>query len=562
MAKENPTNGDPARITWRGQALVVERGTTVRALMDAHPHPDDGQVIAAVVNNRLVSLSAPIVRSGTVAPVTLCCEMGGRLYQRHLTLMLYEVVHRLFPGVSMQIGQAISEGHYFHVSGVAVDEAFLSRISAELAALAAAREPFVLSRVTVEEARRIFRKKGEKEKRLLLKQWPFSHVELVRIRDYMDLCLSPVAPHTGYFDRFALLPLETDAFILQFPHLSARSRGRNETHQPKLYQTHKEAREWSRLVGISHVAELNQAAISGEIREVIKVAEALHEKKISQIADQIAGAPGRRLVFISGPSSAGKTTFAKRLSIQLRVAGLAPVAISLDNYYVNRADTPMGENGLPDYEALEAIDLARFNSDLRRIVNGEEVRTPQYNFTTGERDPEDRWIPVRLGDRGVAVIEGIHGLNDALTPAISAQEKFRIYINALNPLAIDSQNRLNTSDVRLIRRIVRDRHYRNYSAARTINQWPEVRHGERLHIFPFQESADVIFDTSLIYEFSVLKIWAERYLMEVPRQDPAYATAYRLKKFLGMFVTVLPGDVPNTSLMREFIGGSSFSYRN
>jgi uridine kinase len=236
------------------------------------------------------------------------------------------------------------------------------------------------------------------------------------------------------------------------------------------------------------------------------------------------------------------------------------VALSLDNYYVDRERTPRDEKGDYDFEALEAIDLDLFNDQLRRILKGEIVPTPVYNFQTGRREPEKLWKPIQLqGDQAI-VFEGIHGLNDALTPAIPIEEKFRIYINALNPLGIDEHNRLHTSDTRLIRRIVRDRHYRGYSAAQTIASWPSVRRGERKHIFPFQESADVIFDTSLIYEFSVLKVFADRYLLEVPRSSPSFADAYRLRMFLAMFVPVLPGDVPNTSLMREFIGGSSFSY--
>jgi len=263
---------------------------------------------------------------------------------------------------------------------------------------------------------------------------------------------------------------------------------------------------------------------------------------------------------VSGPSSAGKTTFTKRLSIQLKVNDIEPVSISLDNYYVDRRRTPKGRDGKYDFEALEAIDLELFNRHLRDILDGRTVMTPRYDFNRGKRRSDKKWIPVTLGPHAVLIIEGIHGLNDALTPAVPANEKYRIYINALNPLAIDEHNRLHTSDTRLLRRLVRDRHYRGYSASDTINRWESVRRGERRHIFPFQESADIIFDSSLIYEFSVLKVFAERYLLEVRRSDPAFAEAFRLRQFLSMFVPILPGDVSQTSLLREFIGGSSFSY--
>lgn len=552
---------EPAQIFFRNQTIDIDRGTTVAQLMKQYPNEDDATVIAAIVNHRLVSLDARIIRSGTIEPIQIRSHRGARLYQRHLTLMLYEVFNRVFSGGRIQIGQSIAEGHYFRVTDICVDDNFIEKLSQELSALAQKKVPFQFLRVTVEEARRMFSKKGERVKNQLLDQWPSSHVSVVKIGSFVDFCLSPVAPHTGYFDAFKLFKLEEDAFILQFPNQCDDSIKRNEHFQPKLYATHKESKQWTQLLGVAHVAELNRAATSKQIKEVIKISEGLHEKKISNIADAVVSDLNRKLVFIAGPSSSGKTTFAKRLSIQLKVLGVQPKALSLDNYYVNRENTPIGENGKWDFEALEAIDLRKFNEDLSEILAGKLVHTPTYNFQTGMRTHPKKWTPLQIGSNDVLIIEGIHGLNNALTPDIPDSAKFKIYINALNPLALDEHNRLNTSDVRLIRRIVRDRHYRGYSAAQTINNWYSVRKGERNHIFPFQESADVIFDTSLIYEFSVLKIFAERYLLEVPRENRAFAEAYRLRKFLSMLVTVLPGDIPQTSLMREFIGGSSFSYK-
>ncbi|MBN2530380.1 MAG: nucleoside kinase [Deltaproteobacteria bacterium] len=558
-----PGNGvsSPANINYRGKELLVERGTTVESLMKMVPGEDDHSVIAAIVNNRLVSLNARILRSGKIIPIKIRSHQGARLYQRHLTLMLYEVIYRAFPGTHIFIGQAISEGHYFRVSGVTVDDAFLQKLETELLELSRQKAPFEFMRVTVEEARWRFRLKGENVKHQLLDQWPSSHVSVVKIGDFVDFCLSPIVPHTGFFNEFKLIKLEEDTFILQFPNQCDDAIRRTEHAQPKLYATHKEAKKWSQLLGVAHVAELNRAATTRKIKQVIQISEGLHERNISSIADAVVGDSRRKLVFIAGPSSAGKTTFAKRLSIQFKVLGVEPRALSLDNYYVDREATPLDENGKWDFEALEAIDLERFNHDLKKILAGEEVMSPTYDFQTGTRTSPDKWQSVKLGPHDVLIIEGIHGLNNALTPSIPDESKFKIYINALNPLALDEHNRLNTSDVRLIRRIVRDRHYRGYSAAQTINNWYSVRKGERNHIFPFQESADVIFDTSLIYEFSVLKIFAERYLLEVPRSDPAFAEAYRLRKFLSILVSVLPGDIPQTSLMREFIGGSSFSYK-
>jgi uridine kinase len=555
----SPRADQPASIAYRGEKLDVERGTTIAALMAAHPHEDDAEVFAAMMNNRVVALSSRILRSGSVVPITYRSTHGARIYRRMLTMMLYEVFYARFPRCKIKVGQAISEGYYFEVEGAEVDGEFLSQIEQGLKDLAAARRPFEFRRVPVEEARRLFANKGSPSKREILSSWPSGHVGIMSVGNFVDLALGPLAPHTGYFDRFELMKRGED-FVLQFPNPGIRDIVRNEGPQPKLYATLKESRRFSALLGVAHVGDLNATCIDGSIREVIKVAEGLHERKISDIAAEIAATAGRRLVFIAGPSSAGKTTFTKRLSIQLKVNAMRPVAISLDNYYVDRTETPLDDAGNYDFEAIEAIDLELFNEHLRKILAGEAVDSPRYDFGRGRRASKKKWQRIELHRDGVLIIEGIHGLNDALTPSVPETEKYRIYINALNPLAIDEHNRLHTSDTRLIRRIVRDRHYRGYSAAETFRSWRSVRRGERRHIFPFQDSADVIFDSSLIYEFSVLKIFAERYLLEVPRTDPEFAEAYRLRHFLSMFVPILPGDVPQTSLVREFIGGSSFTY--
>jgi len=550
---------EPAEIEYRGTKRTVPRGITVTDLMRMYPHPDDPEVLAAVVNNRVVSLAAQLLRSGRVEPVSYGSRHGARIYRRHLTMMLYEVFHRLYPSARIQVGQSISEGYYFEVDGVAVDAELVARLRQGIVDLAAAERRFFFRRVPVEEARRLFARKGASVKRQILDTWPSAYVAIMSLGDFDDFCLGPVAPHTGYFSRFEIEQLGHD-LLLKFPDPGREGIARLEGPQPKLYRTHKQSREWSRLLGVSHVGDLNAASIDGSIREVIKVAEALHEKKISDIADQILGDRRRKLVFIAGPSSAGKTTFAKRLSIQLKVAGIQPVALSLDNYYVDRDKTPRDADGKLDFEALEAIDIGLFDTQLSRILAGDPLATPIYNFKTGKREPQELWPAIQLGADQVLIIEGIHGLNPALTPSVPREAEYCIYVNALDPLAIDEHNRLHTSDTRLIRRIVRDRHYRGYSAAQTIRNWSSVRRGERIHIYPYQESADVIFDSSLIYEFPVMKVFAERYLLEVPRSDPAFAEAYRLRKFLAMFVTVMTGDVPQTSLLREFIGGSSFSY--
>ncbi len=549
---------DPAEIIFRKKKIKLSRGTTILGLMARYPHADDEKVFAALVNNRLVSLSAEIQRSGNVELVRYESRFGAQIYRRHITMMLYEVFYRLYPKCQIIIGQAVSEGYYFEVKGTKVNAALVKALTKALTTLAREQAPFEFHRVTVEEARRLFVNKGALEKRDLLCTWPSAHVGIVQIKGFFDFSFGPTAPHTGFFSDFSLFQVNGD-LVLQFPDPKIKDMMRNTAPQPKLFATLKDSRSFGNQLGVAHVGDLNRACIDGGIREVIKVAEGRHEKRIGIIADEIASSRNRRLVLIAGPSSAGKTTFTKRLSIQLKVNHIEPVSISLDNYYVDRQKTPKDTDGKYDFEALEAIDLKLFNSDLRNILDGKLVMTPRYDFTRGKRSDKQQ-IPIQLKDRSVLMIEGIHGLNDALTPLVPPKEKYRIYINALNPLAIDEHNRVHTSDARLIRRIVRDRHYRGYLASDTIHSWDSVRRGERKHIFPFQESADVIFDSSLIYEFSVLKVFADRYLLEVQRTDEAFAEAFRLRMFLSMFVPILHGDIPQTSLLREFIGGSSFHY--
>jgi uridine kinase len=301
--------------------------------------------------------------------------------------------------------------------------------------------------------------------------------------------------------------------------------------------------------------------LEGEDRHIIRIAEGLHEKKIARIADEILSRqPQVRLVTIAGPSSSGKTTFAKRLRVQLKVNGIEMVSLSLDNYYVNRDQTPRDEDGKLDFESLEAIDLPLFHQHLAQLMAGELVLTPRFDFVTGSRRPESEWASMRLDDNHVLVVEGIHGLNDRLTQSVPQNQRYRIFISALSQLAIDDHNRIFTSDTRLIRRIVRDHLFRGFTAERTLDLWDQVRRGEGKWIFPFQEQADVMFNSALVYEPAVLKVYAERFLLQVPRTSPAYTEAFRLLKHLSMFVSIFSDEVPQTSILREFIGGSSFSY--
>jgi uridine kinase len=329
--------------------------------------------------------------------------------------------------------------------------------------------------------------------------------------------------------------------------------------QTKLFEIFREHNNWNKILEVTNVSELNRAAANGKAENLIKVTEALHEKKIAEVADRISARKDKiRIVLISGPSSSGKTTTSKRMAIQLLVNGIKPLNISLDNYFVDRAHTPRDEHGEYDFEALEAIDLELFNDHLVRLLNGEEVEIPKFSFETGQRFYDGEKL--KMGKSNILIIEGIHALNPKLTPAIPDEAKYKVYVSALTSINFDNQTRISTTDNRLIRRIVRDYTFRNYSATETIKRWPSVRRGEEKHIFPYQEEADVMFNTALLYELAVLKPYAEPILLEVQPNQPEYSEAERLLKFFNYFKPILPKEIPPTSILREFLGGSSFTY--
>jgi uridine kinase len=357
---------------------------------------------------------------------------------------------------------------------------------------------------------------------------------------------------------FAVVPYE-NGLLLRFPRNGDAAHLPPLAPQPKLFAAYRETRRWNELLGLANVGSLNRMCLSGEISEQIRIAEGFHEKKIAGIADLVAQESRRvRFVLVAGPSSSGKTTFIRRLAVQLRVNGIQPVGLSLDNYFLDRDRTPVGADGKPDYEALEALDLELFNAHLAALQRGDEAEMPRYDFVRGKRADRDRWARQRLLPNQVLLVEGIHALNHRLTEAVPEQAKYRVFISALTQLILDDHNRIFTSDTRLLRRIVRDRLFRGHPATRTLEMWSAVRRGEARGIFPFQEEADVIFNSALVYEPAVLRVFAERFLLEVPREHPAYTEAYRLLKFLGWFVPVFPDEVPHTSILREFIGGSAF----
>ncbi len=554
-------NDNHVEVRYRGVTHRVGAGITVDEFLRQVDGEIPDTVLSALVNRRQVMLDFPLRGQVELDLVLYGDREGESVYKRSVCLMFYEALLGLYPEVRPVIGQSLSNCYHYSLRGEHPPfEEIARRLEAEMVRLHRESRPFVRQTVTIEEVENYFGARGYEDKLLLLATHRSSTVHVISCGEFTDLAHGPYAPHTGCLPTFGVIPYQ-DGLVLRFPRRSDRDHLPEFTPRKLLFETYVETRRWEQVLGIHHLGQLNRLCLTGEIRRIVRVAEGLHEKRIAQIADEILGRrPGVRLVLVAGPSASGKTTFVKRLGIQLRVNGIEPIGLSLDNYYVERKRTPVGEDGEPDFEALEAIDLELFHRQLGGLLAGEEVLTPRFDFVTGTRKERGKWIPVRLEDHHLLVVEGIHGLNHRLTETVSRHEVYRIYVSALSQLAIDDHNRIFTADARLVRRIVRDRLFRGFDSERTLLLWERVRRGEGRWIFPFQEQADVMFNSALSYEPAVLKTYAERFLLQVPRTSPAYAEAYRLLKFLSMFVPIFPDEVPNTSILREFIGGSTFRY--
>jgi uridine kinase len=545
--------------------IDVAVGTPVGDVLAEHADVESGPLLAAMVDHRCVDTDFPLVAATTIQPVTYAMREGVLVYRRTASLVLLEAARRLWGDrAHLSVGQSLSNGYVYevHLDGEdGLSEGAYAALEAEMWRLIGQDLPLRREQVSLAEAKRLFAGNGNLNRLRLLKAGWAPQVELVYCGEFVDIHHYPVAARTGMVGVLELDYHPPKGVLLRFPRRQSPDEVPPFEDSPKLRQVYSETRTWLRLLDVSTVGQLNALTLSGQIGELLRIAEGLHEKKIAQIADQICQADRSvRVVAVAGPSASGKTTFSKRLSLQLRVNGVRPVALSTDNFYVDREATPRDENGDYDFEALEAIDLPLFNEVLARLLAGEEVETPRFDFTTGKRRPRERWSKMRLAEDQVLVIEGIHGLNPRLTEAVEEQRKFRVYVSALTQLCIDDHNRIFTSDTRFLRRIVRDRMFRGYSAEQTIEVWPRVRRGEQRWIFPYQEAADVMFNSALVYEHAVLRLYAERFLLEVSDDTPAYASAYRLLRFLSHFVPVFDEHIPQTSLLREFTGGSYFSY--
>lgn len=542
-----------------GQRLPAKAGEQVQTLLKRYPPKSSGKLLAAKINQNLVSLDAVLHSNCRLTPVFYTDREGLAVYRRTACLILYEAVEELYPEARVIVGQSLANGYYFdYADGRPLDREILKNIETRMQQIVKENRPFVKESISIEEAKEYFNSEGYQDKTKLLTTIRLTEAKLIGCGVFKDLQHGPVAPSTGFIDRFELVPYPP-GFLLRFPQSKNPERIPDLSPQTKLFQIYKETKEWNKILGVTNVGELNEICLTTGIGDLIRISEGFHEKRVAQIADIITAQKDKiKLVLIAGPSSSGKTTFSKRLMIQLKVNGLRPITLSTDNYFLGREQTPLGEDGKPDFESLRAVDLELFNRQMMELMEGKEVSTPVYNFHTGSRDEKTTLLKLEPND--ILLVEGIHGLNQKLTKSVAKENKLKIYISALTQLCLDDHNRIMTSDVRLLRRIVRDRKFRGYRAAHTIKVWPSVQKGEEHNIFPFQEEADVIFNSTLVYEPSVLRMYAERFLLEVPTDDESFGEAWRLLHFVRMFVPVFADEVPHTSILREFIGGSTFEY--
>lgn len=545
-----------------GRTIEVAMGTTLleveRQLRLDGPHP----FLAAYVNNRIKELNYRIYKPVTVRFIDITSFEGIRVYQRTISFILQKAVRELFPDRTLYIRHSLgASGFYCEISGFGpIPAEHLDAIKARMRGIIDRNLPIQGVKMLTDTARKIYEGFGMTDKIALLDSRPRLYSKIYTIDSLPGYFYGALTPSTGYTPQFDLHPYY-NGFFIALPLRTDPTRLHQSVHQEKMFDVFHQYQSWVEIMGVPTVGQLNSKVLAGDASELIKIAEAFHENKLAQVAGCVAEANrerGVRLVLISGPSSSGKTTFAKRLGVQLRVLGLNPVLISLDDYFVDREKTPRDENGEYDYEALEAIDLEQFNDHLKRLERGESVDIPRYDFISGTRQWHDN--PLQLDERSVLIVEGIHGLNPALTPGVPESRKIKIYVSCFTSVALDNVSRIATSDNRLLRRLTRDYRTRGNDALSTLARWESVRRGEEKHIFPYQENADVMFNSSLFYEISVLRRFAEPILREVPDTVPEYGEAKRMLKFLDNFIPISPEEIPPTSLLREFIGGSSFKY--
>lgn len=543
-----------------GKDYNIEIGSTLRDVKKIIFPQNHNHLLGALVNNQLQDLQYVVMSPKRVNFIDVTSLDGYSIYSRSLIFVLYRAIALLFPKKTLRAENFISNGIYCRLANkdILLTPEIVQQVKEKMQEIIAADYPITREEIPTDEVVRIFNKSGMKEKAKLMETRGRLYTSLYYLDNQPDYFYGTLAPSTGCLRIFGLIPYK-DGMLLQLPDRNEPSRLLPPIPQDKLFQVFSEYKRWGKILEVTNIGTLNQIVEYKYAGQMIKISEALHEKKISQIADKIrARCKKVKVILVSGPSSSGKTTFGKRLSVQLLVNGIKPINLSLDNYFVNRELTPRDEKGEFDYETIDALDITTFTQNINDLLAGKEVEIPKFSFETGQRYYDGEKL--KIAKNNVIIVEGIHGLNPKLTQLLPPESLFKIFVSALTSISIDDHNLINPSDNRLIRRMVRDNKYRNYSALDTLRRWESVLRGEQKHIIPYQEEADAIFNSALIYELGALKTQAEPLLREVTQQHPEHSKALRLLKFFSYIKAVPTREIPPTSIIREFLGGSSFKY--
>ncbi|ACO84977.1 nucleoside kinase [Clostridium botulinum] len=539
-----------------GSNILVSGDKTLYDVVKENKLQDNIPIVLGKIDEEYYELTSTVKKEGVFIPVDITDSMGLKTYVRTLQFIFIKAVLDLYPESTVVIEHSLGKGLYGEIhKTLSLNENDILKIKNRMNEII--NKDIKIKKISVKKERaiEIFNEYKMKDKVRLLNHIPHEEVKLYELDGRYDYFYGPMAYSTGAIKNFDIMYYDP-GFILRYPREKDPFNIPEFVEYKKLTKIFRETEKWAKILDVGDVGALNDKVVYGEIKDIIRVSEALHEKKIANIADMIYDKENIKMVLISGPSSSGKTTFANRLGIQLRVNALIPVPISLDNYFVNREDTPKDENGDYDFESIDALDIDLFNEDLKHILNGEEVQIPTFNFKKGKREYDGKKI--KLPKSGILIVEGIHGLNPILTREIPDKNKFKIYISALTQLNIDNHNRVSTTDVRIIRRLVRDYLSRGYKGEETLKMWPSIKRGEDRNIFVFQENADVMFNSTIVYELCILKKYALAELNKIDKNSTVHYEATRLKSFLNFFKEVDMNLVPGNSILREFIGGSCF----
>ncbi len=545
-------------ITINGSSKEYEKGTSFEEIAKEYQKYYDYRIAAVIFNGKIRELMKTVKKDGVLSFITYADSIGIKTMRRTAIMILIKAIRDVAGSrdqSNTKVEFTIGNGYYCRIRGAQITDDLVERISDRFRQIVEDAVPITKKVYPLDEAIEIFRKQGMTDKIALLKYRRSSEINIYKLGDFYDYFYGYMLPNTSYIDKFRIDKYH-DGILLTLPTGTSPDKLIVSEPREKLFNTMMLSSEWGSMMGIENVGDLNNMVCEGRINEMILVQEALQESRIADIARKIFQRLDVKFIMIAGPSSSGKTSFANRLSIQLRTYGMTPHPISLDNYFVNRENTPLNEDGSYNFECLEALDVERFNEDMVKLLKGERVEMPEFNFVTGKREMNGDFL--QLGKNDVLVIEGIHGLNEKMSYALPATSKFKIYISALTTLSIDNHNRIATTDGRLLRRIVRDARTRGASAKNTISMWGSVRAGEEANIFPFQEDADEMFNSAQIYELAVIKPYAEPLLFSIQKDEPEYYEAKRLLKFLDYFVSVDSSMLPRNSICREFVGGSCF----